>query len=51
MLLHVHSFLFSTLCSGIVDTGEVRPTDVLDSEVSGIDCGKCYVITVLRDVT
>jgi len=41
-----------TLFSGIVDTDEVRPAAMLDSEVSGIDCGESYVITVLRrDVT
>jgi hypothetical protein len=34
-----------------VRTGEVRPADMLGSEVSGTNCGECYVITVLWDVT
>ena len=36
VLLRVHFFLFSVLCSSIVGTGVVRPADMLGSEVSGI---------------
>ena len=32
-------------------TGEVRPEDILGSEVSGIHFGECYVVTALWDVT
>jgi len=39
------------LGNGFVGTREVRPADMLGSEVSGTDCGEFYVITVLWDVT
>jgi len=39
------------LFSGIVGTDEVRPADMLGSEVSGTHPRECYVITDLRDVT
>jgi hypothetical protein len=51
MLLRVHYFLFSTLYSGTVGTGEVRPADILGYEVSGNHFVECYVNTVLWDVT
>jgi hypothetical protein len=51
VLLHVHCFLISILRSGIVGTGVVRAADMLRSEGSGTDCGECYVIAVLWDVT
>ena len=50
----VLSFLFSILCSGTVETGEVGPADVLGCGVSGTHFGEyyeCYVSRVLRDVT
>jgi hypothetical protein len=45
VLLRFHSFLFSILCTGIVGTGEVRPADMLPSELSGTHVGEYYVIT------
>jgi len=39
VLLRVHSFLFSNLGSGVVDSGEVRPEDMLGSEVSDTHFG------------
>jgi hypothetical protein len=51
VLLRVHYFLFRNLCLGTVGTDEVRPADMIVSEVSGTDCGECYVITVFWDVT
>jgi hypothetical protein len=50
-MLHVHSFLFSILCSVTLDAGEVRAADMLGSEVAGTDCAECYVIAGLWDVT
>jgi len=47
VLLRVHSFLFTILCSGIVWTGEVRQADMLVSEFSGSQRGECYVIRAL----
>jgi hypothetical protein len=47
VLLRVHSDLLSMLCDGAVGIGAVRTADVLGSEVSGADCGECYVIAVL----
>jgi len=32
-------------------TGELWPTDILSSEVSGTHFGECYVIIFLWDVT
>jgi hypothetical protein len=31
--------------------GVVRAADMLGSEAAGTDCGECYVIAVLWDVT
>jgi hypothetical protein len=50
-MLHVHSFLFSTLCSVTLGTGVVRTADMLGNEVAGTDCAECYVIAGLWDVT
>jgi hypothetical protein len=36
-----HYFLFSILCSVFVGTGEVRPADILCSEVSSFHFGEC----------
>jgi hypothetical protein len=50
-LQRLHSFLFSLLCEGTVDTGEVRPADMLGSEFSGNRFGEFCVITVWWDET
>ena len=51
MLLPVHSFQFSVMCSGIVGTGVMRPAGLLGSENAGTIYVECYVIIVLWDVT
>jgi len=51
VLLHIHSFLFSILCSGIVGTGVVQAVDMLGFGVSGTHFGKYYVIKVFWYVT
>jgi hypothetical protein len=50
-LATLHFFMFSVLCIGIVGTGDLRPADMLGSEISCAHFGECYVIRVLWDVT
>ena len=51
VLLHAHFFPFTSLCSGIVGTAEVRAADMLGSTFSSTHFGECSIIRVLRDVT
>jgi hypothetical protein len=51
LLLRINSFLLVIVCSGNVDTGVMRPEDMLGSEISGTEFGDYYVMTVLWDVT
>ena len=40
-----------SLFSGIVDTGEVRQTDMLGTKIPVTHFGECFVVIVVRDVT
>jgi len=51
VLLGVHSFLFSVLCSGILGTGVAHLADMIGFEISGTHFVECYAITELCDVT
>ena len=50
VLLRIHSFLFSILFSGILETGEVRTPDSLGSEFPGTRFRECYINKVSWDM-
>jgi len=49
--LGVHSFLISSLCSGIVDTGVAWPADMIDFKISVTHIVEYFINTALWDVT
>jgi len=53
-IMYIICIMYYVLCMYyvcIMGTCEVRPTDMLGSEISGIHLGECYVITIFYVVT